>query len=196
MPSPDLRLDRVALRVLTLGKSLPLLSFRLSFPSRDRAMVERIPFLKYFDQTLHSWDYPPPPTAPGRREQPHPRPGKSRVGAPRSGRVPRPIPGPRPERGSSERAASQVARYCFTFPSVYFTLLGSKGSSEGRQGLRFLKPGRSPTSRGGRVYSLTRSREGRLSLAATRPSYLHPGTPGPCRQPSPPQRRPRPLTAA
>lgn len=100
--------------------------------------------LRYFAHTPHSREFPSPPAEPGAARSPTLR-GAPREGAPPPGRRSRVHlrPPPAPNVGAPRAPRPRWPSYCFTFPGVYFSLIGKKrdrGTSE--RGPRFPLPGR------------------------------------------------------
>lgn len=113
----------------------------VSLPTEGQSREARL-FLQYFAHTPHSREFPSPPAEPGRAGSPTLRWGTAGGGSDVGPPLPVPPPAPAPNVGAPRAPRPRWPRYCFTFPGVYFSLIGKKrdgGRSE--RGLRFPLPG-------------------------------------------------------
>ncbi|XP_063108470.1 basic proline-rich protein-like [Cavia porcellus] len=139
--------------------------------------------LKYFHQKLHSWGFPSPPTEPG-RGSPTLRRGKSGRGSEVGPRPPGSTPARAPAVGAQSAPRPRWPRYCFTFPGVYFSLIGKKRPGKKAAGGSVSAAGaRSPRTRPAR-----RGVRGPAEQRAPPP----PAGPGRAPPPPPPRARARP----
>lgn len=113
----------------------------VSLPTEGQLREARL-FLQYFAHTPHSREFPSPPAEPGAAGSPTLRGGTAGGGSDVGPPLPVPPPAPAPNVGAPRAPRPRWPRYCFTFPGVYFSLIGKKrdgGRSE--RGLRFPLPG-------------------------------------------------------